>query len=83
MESTDLYPDLKTAAQAFTAQSTRMAQLEDEERTVGRNRGSWLISGGLELGLVSAGQRLSMDAIKRHGGRITPQGVVDRDGRAV
>lgn len=85
MEPTDVYPDLKSAAQAFTTAQERIRQLQDEERTVGRhNRAEWLITGGLELGLLGAGESLAQKAIKQHGGRVTPKGgVVDRDGRAV
>lgn len=147
MEPTDLYPDLKSAAQAFTARRERISQLEAKEhqRTRGivpdtiyvmkgtgqacftpdgegvvwydseaecradygdgnepvvhlesdadfedlryGNRAAsnarWLLGDGLELGLLHSGGGLVQDAIERHGGRITPQGVVDRDGRAV
>lgn len=85
MESTELFPDLKSAASAFTARQERIQQLHEEERTVTRrNSAEWLINGGLELGLLEAGGDLAKDAIRRHGGTITPKGVVvDRDGRAV
>ncbi len=86
MESTDdMFPDLQSAASAFSAGVERVHQLQDEERAGARtNQAKWLITGGLELGLREAGLDLAKAAIRRHGGTITPKGdVVDRDGRTV